>query len=81
MHLCKYGKQGRSVDTCYCEKQRRRWWLEVLTCSSRKKDPKHGEEVFSWAVVWHRVTAEQFGRITNETVTYKQHTNLDKYKN
>lgn len=39
-----------------------------VTCSGRKEDPKHCEEIFTRRVIWHRVAAQQPGRVSDEAV-------------
>lgn len=39
-----------------------------VTCSGRKEDPEHCEEIFTRRVIWHRVAAEQLGRVSDEAV-------------
>lgn len=40
-----------------------------VTCSGRKEDPKDCEEIFTRRVIWHRVAAEQPGRVSDEAVS------------
>lgn len=62
MFKCIYGDDG--------------WWKAdtgvKLTCGGREEDTEDGEEILSWTVIWHAVSAEQPRWIADEAVLWKR---------